>query len=111
MDVNIRAGLSITAVCMTLVGCAGIVDPAIGRGPLSLSDDAEKAFAEYQTKRTPRYFAISSDGQAYFYSFCDSGRCIRQPKTKVIEKCETYSNGLPCKIYGSQGAVVWSDES
>ena len=111
MNVSIMAGLSIMAVGMTLVGCTGITDPTVGQGPISLSDDAEKAFAEYQSKKTPRYFAVSSDGQAYYYSYCDSGRCIRQLKTKVIEQCETFSNGLTCKIYGSQGAVVWSDES
>lgn len=110
MDVSIRVGLPIMAVCMTLVGCAGITDPTVGQGPISLSEDAEKAFVEYQSKRTPRYFAVSSDGRAYFYSFCDAGRCIRQAKTKVIERCETFSNGLPCKIYGSQGTIVWSNQ-
>ncbi len=110
MDVSIRVGLSIMTVCMTLAGCAGIVDPALGQGPISLSEDALKAFAEYQSKRTPRYFAVSSDGQAYYYSFCDTGRCRREPKTRVIEQCEGFSEGLPCKIYGSQGNVVWRDD-
>ncbi len=111
MDISIKAGLSILTVCMALAGCSGIVDPAVGRGPLSLSKDAEKAFAEYQAKQTPRYFAVSSDGQAYYYSFCDEGRCLRQVKTKIIEKCEMYSNGVPCKIYASQGAIVWGEDS
>ncbi len=111
MDVSIRAGLSIMAACMTLAGCTGIIDQSVGQGPISLSEDAEKAFAAYQSKQTPRYFAVSSDGQAYYYSYCDVGRCRRQAKTKVIEQCESFSNGLPCKIYGSQGAVVWSDNS
>ena len=111
MDVSIRAALSTMAVCLVLVGCAGIIDPTVGQGPISLSEDAEKAFADYQSKQTPRYFAVSSDGQAYYYSFCDVGRCLRQAKTKVIEQCETFSNGVPCKIYGSQGSIVWFEAS
>ncbi|MGI9500169.1 MAG: hypothetical protein ACR2P3_09035 [Geminicoccaceae bacterium] len=109
MDVSVRAGLSIMAACMALAGCAGITDPAVGQGPIALSADAENAFVEYRTRRTPRYFAVSTDGQSFYYSYCDAGRCLRQPKTRVIEKCESYSNGVPCKIYASQGNVVWID--
>lgn len=111
MDVSIKAGLSIMALCLGLAGCAGFSDPSVGQGPITLSADAKKAFADYQSKQTPRYFAVSVDGQAFYYSFCGDGRCLRQVKTKVIEKCETYSNGVPCKIYGSQGSVVWFDQS
>lgn len=110
MDVSIRAGLSIMAVCMTLAGCAGIVDPTVGNGPITLGQDAKKAFADYQAKQSPRYFAVSSDGEAYYYSFCDVGRCLRQVKTKVIQQCEAFSDGLPCKIYASQGNVVWRND-
>lgn len=110
MEVSIKAGLSIMAVCMTLTGCAEIVDPTVGKGPITLGQDARQAFVEYQTKQTPRYFAVSSDGQAYFYSYCDVGRCLRQPKTTVIQRCETFSDGLPCRIYASHGNVVWRDD-
>ena len=109
MNDCIKGGLPIMAVCMTLAGCAGIVDPNVGQGPITLSKDASKAFADYQAKRTPRYFAVSTDGNAYYYSFCDSGRCRRQAKTTVIDRCESFSNGVACKIYGSQGNVVWID--
>ena len=110
MEVSIRAGLSIMVVCLALTGCAAVVDPTVGQGPIALGQDAKKAFVEYQSKQTPRYFAVSSDGQAFFYSYCDAGRCLRQVKTKVIEQCETFSDGLPCKIYASQGNVVWRDD-
>ncbi|MDH3660457.1 MAG: hypothetical protein OEU92_10590 [Alphaproteobacteria bacterium] len=88
-----------------------MTDPSVGQGPITLSADAEQAFTAYQAKQTPRYFAVSADGEAYYYSFCGAGRCLRQAKTKVIERCETFSNGVPCKIYGSQGKVVWTDQS
>lgn len=111
MDVSIRAGLSITAVCLALSGCADFADPAVGKGPITLSADAEKALADYKARRIPRYFAVSTDGRSFFYSFCDAGRCLRQAKTQVIDKCETFSNGVPCKIYASQGNVVWTEGS
>ncbi|MGI9421021.1 MAG: hypothetical protein ACR2RA_24615 [Geminicoccaceae bacterium] len=111
MDVSIKAGLSIVAICAGLSGCAGLTDPSVGQGPIALSAEAEQAFADYQAKAKPRYFAVSADGSAFYYSFCDVERCLRQVKTKVIQKCETYSNGVPCKIYGSHGKVVWFEES
>jgi len=104
---DVRPVLSIMAVCMTLIGCAQIVDPSVGQGPITLSPYVEQAFAEYRSQQKPRYFAVSADGEAYFYSFCKSSRCLRQVKTKVISKCESFSNGVPCKIYGSQGKAVW----
>jgi hypothetical protein len=110
MDVSIKAGISIVAACMALAGCAGLSDPAIGSGPIALSANAEKAFDEYRERRTPRYFAVSTDGKAYYYSFCDAGRCLRQPKTQVIDKCESFSDGVPCKIYASRGDVVWAKD-
>ena len=103
--------LIVALVSVALFGCNTVIDPSVGRGPIALSAQTQKAFAEYQARRTPRYFAVSADGKAYYYSYCDAGRCIRQAKTKVIDQCEHYSNGIPCKIYGSQGAVVWADDS
>ena len=109
MTVCIRPIISVVALCTALIACAEINDPTIGRGPISLSADVEAAFADYQARQKPRYFAVSADGSAYYYSYCDVSRCLRQVKTKVIEQCESFSNGIPCKIYGSQGKVVWLD--
>lgn len=111
MNVIITVGLSAMAAALALTGCADIRDPAVGTGPITLSAEAEKALAEYRARRTPRYFAVSTDGQAYYYSFCDSGRCLRQVKTEVVEKCESFSGGVPCKIYASRGDIVWADGS
>lgn len=108
MGVSIKASLSIVAVCMALVGCSGIIDPAVGQGPIALSPDVEKGFAEYKARNAPRFFAVSTDGNVYYYSFCDVGRCLKQLKTQVIRKCEANSGGVPCKIYGSRGEIVWA---
>lgn len=111
MNVSIMSSISIICASLMLAGCNAVVDPAVGQGPITLSAHAEKAFAEYQALQKPRYFAVSADGEAYYYSFCGESRCLRQVKTKVIDKCESYSNGVPCKIYGSQGAIVWAKDS
>ncbi|MEZ5930349.1 MAG: hypothetical protein R3F54_00035 [Alphaproteobacteria bacterium] len=107
MNVSIRPAFSITVVGVMLAACAEITDPSVGEGPITLSADAQQAFADYQALPNPRYFAVSENGDAYYYSYCDATRCLRQAKTKVIERCETFSNGAPCKIYGSHGTIVW----
>jgi hypothetical protein len=111
VNANVKPVLFLLAASAALAGCNTVIDPTVGQGPIALSAQTEKAFAEYQARQTPRYFAVSTDGRAYYYSYCDAGRCIRQPKTNVIDQCERYSNGSPCKIYGSQGAVVWATDN
>jgi hypothetical protein len=111
MNACIKPALSVLVASVVLAGCGTVIDPSVGQGPIALSAQTQKAFAEYKARQTPRYFAVSTDGEAYYYSYCDAGRCLRQAKTKVIEQCERYSAGVPCKIYGSQGAVVWADNS
>lgn len=108
MHAKTKTGLTLTAACMTLIGCAGIQDPVVGRGEIDLSAEVEEAFAEYRATTTPRYFAVSTDGSAYYYSFCEIGRCRREMKTSVIDKCQTFSDGVPCLIYASRGKVIWS---
>ena len=111
MNINFRMAVMMLAVGMVLTSCSRIIDPLIGEGEVTLSPDAARALVDYQARDKPRYFALSQDGQAYYYSFCDDSRCLKQPKSQVVRKCETYSSGVPCKIYASHGKVVWSKES
>ncbi len=108
MNASIKPVITLLAASATLLGCNTVIDPSVGQGPIALSTQTQKAFTEYKAQQKPRYFAVSTDGEAYYYSYCDSSRCLRQAKTKVIDQCERYSNGVPCKIYGSQGAIVWA---
>lgn len=108
MKASIETSLSILATAIALTGCTALEDPTVGRGPVTLSAAADQAFADYRAKRTPRYFALSTDGQAFYYSYCDAGRCLRQPKTAVIDKCQSFSDGVPCKIYASHGKIIWT---
>jgi hypothetical protein len=109
MSTRFKSIVLAIAAAATIAGCA-IRDPSVGTGPITLSADAERAFDQYRAKETPRYFAVSEDGLAYYYSYCDAGRCLRQPKTQVVRKCESYSEGVPCRIYGSQGNIVWAKD-
>ncbi|MGI9491879.1 MAG: hypothetical protein ACR2QF_05690 [Geminicoccaceae bacterium] len=102
-------GSSVAALLM-LAGCS-ISDPSIGTGPVALGPAAEEAFADYQAKSFPRYFALSEDGSAFYYTYCPDSRCLRKPKTQIIHQCETFSRGIPCKIYAHNGKVVWTDNS
>ncbi len=98
-----------TLVIFMLAGC-GVSDPSVGTGPIKLGAAAEKAFGDYQDRVYPRYFAVAEDGSAYFYNYCSAGRCLRTPKTQIVRQCETYSQGVPCKIYASNGNVVWAED-
>lgn len=96
-------------VVLILTGCT-VRDPTIGSGSIEMSATALEAFEDYKTKTVPRYFAVSEDGRAYYYSFCSSMRCLRLSKANVVYQCETYSNGVPCRIYASGLDVVWLNE-
>lgn len=98
------------ATAFLLAGCS-VADPSVGTGPIALGSAAKEAFDDYQAHPYPRYFAIAEDGSAYYYSYCAEGRCLRTPKTQVVRQCETYSEGIPCKIYASNGKVVWAKDS
>lgn len=98
------------AVVIMVAGC-GISDPYVGTGPIALGSAAKEAFADYRVKSYPRYFAVAEDGGAFYYNYCATGRCLRTPKTHVVEQCETYSDGVPCKIYASNGRIVWAKDS
>jgi len=111
MTVNTGAAIAILLAGIALGGCGGIVDPSVGRGEVTLGPEAERAFVDYQALDKPRYFALAENGEAYYYSFCDESRCLKQVKAQVINKCETYSNGIPCHIYASHGNIVWMKDS
>lgn len=94
-------------LALGLAAC--LEDPTVGRGGITLSPQAQQGFEAYKQVRSPGHFAVSRDGQAYYYNHCPDGRCRRGYKLDVIQKCESYSRGSPCKIYGSRGEVVWQD--
>ena len=82
-------------------------DPSVGVGPIELNQRVQRGFENYQKERSPGHFAVAVDGNYYAYNYCSAGRCIAGSKPSAIHRCEERSNGVPCKIYGAKGEVVW----
>ena len=99
----VAAGLALLTGCDT-------VDPYVGSGPIALGPTVRQAFTDYRAKTYPRYFAVAEDGRAFYYNYCPDGACPRTPKSSVVAQCETFSEGVPCKIYASNGKIVWADD-
>jgi hypothetical protein len=110
MRIKTRSIFPAVAILLILVGCS-VPDPSVGAGPVALGPAAEEAFADYQGRISPRYFALSEDGGAFYYTYCPDSSCLRTPKSQIIRQCETFSRGVPCKIYARNGEVVWTDDS
>jgi hypothetical protein len=95
-------------LAISLSGC--ISDPLVGKGPIKLSPNTQAGFEEYQKEFKPGHFAVAVDGGAYSYNYC-RGRCTKSSKMHSIHRCEQYSDGVPCKIYGAKGKVVWERDA
>ncbi len=106
---TIRYKILALAIMLTSTGCS-VTDPLVGTGPIAMGPAAEKAFTDYRAKSFPRYFALSEDGSSFYYSFCSGNQCPRTPKSQIVRQCETYSAGIPCKIYARNGEVVWAND-
>ncbi len=80
-----------------------------GSGYVYLSPSAEAYFQHYLARPDSEYFAVSTDGRAAGYSFCEAGRygCIEGSGTVALRACHRVSNGVPCKIYAVIDTVVW----
>jgi len=100
-------GLAIVApiIALTLGACAR--DPSVGTGPINLTPRVQAGFDAYQKERSPGHFAVSIDGKDGAYNYCPDARCRAGSKADAIYRCEK-SSGTTCKIYGSNGNVVWN---
>lgn len=84
----------------------------IGRGPIVLTDNAQKTLNEYMNKETPEYFAVSVNGNSAGYSFCNNHPCLSPGlDVRAVSRCESSSkkkgdSGV-CYIYAVGRKVVW----
>ena len=101
---------ALTSIAMFTLSACVINDPLVGSGPLELSRGVQRGFERYQNERSPGHFAVSLDGRTYSYNYCPDGRCLQSSKNRSIYRCEQRSEGVPCKIYGAHGNVVWRAE-
>ena len=81
----------------------------VGQGPIHLSGVAKAGFDHYMNNRDRvGYFAVAVDGRSSFnYIYCPDQGCIGMDKSRTIQACEKYSNGVPCKIYAFRKEIVW----
>ncbi len=74
------------------------------------STDCAKAYQRYMRTFYPHYFALSDDGRACGYTFCNSG-CVRTSSPiQALKECEGVSNGRSCSVYAFRGSVVSKGE-
>jgi hypothetical protein len=104
--ITMRTISSICALIM-LTSC-GVTGTEIGSGPITLSPGVKQALEEYRSLRTPYYFAVSSDGEAFGYTYCQEVRCRSVgDAASAVYSCER--SGKECKIYARREEVVWQE--
>jgi hypothetical protein len=54
------------------------------------------------------FFAISKDGQNWGQSGCPKGQCPADDalKTSAIDRCQQFSAGVPCLIFGEDKQIL-----
>lgn len=100
-----------------VVGCQSsgrgpAVEALYGRGPLTLSATARRAWTRYLAHFNPQAFAVTADGTHYGWSHCPSQNCLA-PETGIEEAmtyCRAESPGAPCHLYAIGREVVWQGE-
>ena len=68
--------------------------------PLVLSPDVMADFAQYKSRRTPMYFAVSTDGLFSWYSYCIDYNCqaAQSDRREAVEGCKK-EGGTDCVIF------------
>ena len=116
---------SIPGVYFTLIETSGSFDYIdwkdvsieIGEGPISLSKDVTKKFAEYleifeNNKNEDSfsiYFAISPDGKnsGDMESSSSSSKNIKMVKAMAIAECMSNNKKIKCYLYAINDEIVW----
>ena len=98
-----RAVLSVLSLAL-LAGCGTSL---VGSGPITLSLGCQLRFADFQSLDNPDSFAVSTDGRACGYSYCEEMACVGYGEQIAVESCERSSKSVPCKIYAFKNKVVW----
>ena len=107
---TLRTALVAAFLGIIVSGCLP-PDSNIGKGPITLSPQAQQNFERYKAERSPGYFVVTEDGRGSFYNYCSAGRCLRTSSNTVIHRCEENAGGRDCKIYASKGEVVWQKDA
>lgn len=103
-----RISILFTFGILFLAGCQ-TAGQGVGSGPITLSSDVKIGFQNYLAREDGSYFAVSTDGKVYGYSYCPHGayNCSESGGTIALRTCQNGSRGVPCKIYAIDDKVVW----
>lgn len=78
--------------------------------PFPLPLHIRTLFNEYTHKHNLGAFAISLDGRAAGYVYCQVAQvCGRRGRTEraAVDRCLGVSNGVRCRVYAWRGKIVW----
>lgn len=92
-----------------LAACQTTGGSTAGSGPITLNSKIQQHFDNYLADNG-RIFSVAVDGRSSFhYSYCPDVRCRDTvgARSRSIERCEKYSNGVPCRVYAIREQVVW----
>ena len=84
-----------------------------GQGELKLSPNVVKYFIQYlkgSHAQSPYLFAVSKDGLGFQYYICSQGlNNCSGGKTRILEECEGYSNGVECSLFARNRIIKWKN--
>lgn len=96
---------AICTILLLLSSCQ--TNSTYGEGPISLSYNANNGFQAYLTTAEKGFFAVSTDGKTYGYSFCPESLCTEDAGAVALRSCRNRSKGVPCKVYAAGDRIVW----
>jgi len=79
----------------------------VGTTPITLSFAVVAGFEKYKQTDNPLFFAVSTNGQRYYYYWCDTIYCDPDFSGQAISLCERRSGGVDCKIFAFERSIVW----
>jgi hypothetical protein len=105
----------IAAIIAISISLAAVTSQAaeIGKGPLTLSNQAKRLLNRYMTLSEPGALAVTTDGKSALYMFCSSAFCSDEAflKQDVVDNCEIRAQkkgiNLPCRVLAVGEEIVW----
>ena len=109
----------------TICGLQAKADSLIGTGSLFLHPSVLQGYEQFQNTYNPTYFAVSTNGLAYGYTYCPDQACTTSDdKGAAIRSCisvqgqyeaELRKRGIKslkgeCRIFANASRVLWQGE-
>lgn len=101
-----RVPLPLAALIAALVTLTAHLPEVRADDPIVVSPEVMKDFAQYQARKKPLYFAVSTDGRYSWYSYCIDYNCqaTQSYRTEALKRCEDLG-GVECVIFAVGGDI------